>query len=458
MPTSASRASDNRPRVSMKSNFIWTLGGNITFTACQWAVIVLIAKLGTPEIVGQYTLALAIAAPLGILTNFQLRTVYVNDVEGRYKVSEMIGLRAALCAAGLASVAAVCSAAGYKPATVVLVLLVCAVVVTDSLSDTYYGICQRHERMDRIARSLILRGIASVATFALLLYITRSVVVATAGAVTARVLVLLGYDASKATFGLRGPHRYAEESVSPGTTLLERIRPEWNWRKLARLAAVALPLGAVSVLNSLNANVPRYFLERYAGVRALGIFAALNYLPQAGLLVAVALGVTAYPRWTNLYFDGDIAGFKRLLAKVAGLCFAMGVAGVLVTAVAGRDILRVLYRPEYAERADLLLWLVAIAAVACPASALGCALTATSRFYVQIPLFLAVLSVSVASCLVFVPRWGVYGAAFAGFASMLAQAAGTAVLLHRALLRRSGGSRREVDEIPAFGAAVSSES
>jgi len=199
-------------------------------------------------------------------------------------------------------------------------------------------------------------------------------------------------------------------------------------------------------------------LEREVGVRALGIFAALNYLPQAGLLVAVALGVTAYPRWAALYFDGDIAGFKRLLGKVAGICFGMGVAGVLVTAVAGRDILTILYRPEYAEKADLLLWLVAIAAVASPASALGCALTATSRFYVQIPLFLFVLGVSVVSCVLFVPHWGLYGAAFAGLASMLAQTGGTALLLHRALLSRARPPQRRLDQIPDYGGAISSES
>jgi O-antigen/teichoic acid export membrane protein len=172
------------------------------------------------------------------------------------------------------------------------------------------------------------------------------------------------------------------------------------------------------------------------GGRELGIFSAVNYLPQAGLMIAIALGATIYPRLAALYFKGDLSGFKALLGKGAGISLGLGLTGLLLTSVVGSTILRLLYRPEYANHSHLLHWMMAIMAVACPASCLGCALTATSRFHVQVPLFLAVTAVSAGASLFYIPRWGLYGAAFAGLLSILVQFFGSAFLIHRALARR----------------------
>ena len=46
--------------LSMKANFSWTLAGNVAYAACQWAMLVVLAKLGTPEKVGQFVLGLAV--------------------------------------------------------------------------------------------------------------------------------------------------------------------------------------------------------------------------------------------------------------------------------------------------------------------------------------------------------------------------------------------------------------
>jgi hypothetical protein len=48
--------------LSLRKNFSWTFVGNVVYAACQWGILVALAKLGTPEMVGQFTLGLAVAA------------------------------------------------------------------------------------------------------------------------------------------------------------------------------------------------------------------------------------------------------------------------------------------------------------------------------------------------------------------------------------------------------------
>ena len=58
---------------SLRANFGWTLAGSVIYGACQWGMLSVLAKLGGTVIVGQFTLALAISAPVFTFTSLQLR-------------------------------------------------------------------------------------------------------------------------------------------------------------------------------------------------------------------------------------------------------------------------------------------------------------------------------------------------------------------------------------------------
>jgi hypothetical protein len=66
-------------------------------------MLVVLAKLGSPEIVGQFTLGLAVTAPVVLFTNLSLREVQATDAKHQYLFSDYLGLR--LLLTGLALVA-----------------------------------------------------------------------------------------------------------------------------------------------------------------------------------------------------------------------------------------------------------------------------------------------------------------------------------------------------------------
>jgi len=56
--TSSENVSQPAKSVSLRWNFSWTFVGNVIYSGCQWCMLVVLAKLGNPTIVGQYGLAL----------------------------------------------------------------------------------------------------------------------------------------------------------------------------------------------------------------------------------------------------------------------------------------------------------------------------------------------------------------------------------------------------------------
>ena len=423
--------------LSVRHNFAWTLAGTVTYALSQWVVIVLLAKLGNAEMVGRFALALAVAYPITYIAHLQLRVVFVTDQESKFPAGEVLGLRLMLGALAIVILVATCKIAGYTGQTTAVILIVGVAQLIDCLSENYYAISQKNERMDRIAKSQIFRSILSLTLVSLALHFTHSLMWGVVGYVISRSTILLTYDSARGTFALAGRPQANEG-------FLERIHPYWNVRKQLGMAWIALPLGAVTVLGSLNANMPRYFIEKTFGPADLGIFSALNYIPVAAVMVCTALGYAAFARLSKLYFAGDLAGFKSVLGKAVAVCGGMGLAGLLGSALLGRQILTILYRPQYAEHVDLLLWLMAVGAVACVASCMGCAMSAAGQFRQQVPLFMVVTGSSFVACYFLIPWRGLQGAALAALVSMCVQLIGTIFIVYRALQKRARAIRPAV--------------
>ncbi len=405
-------------RLSLGANFTWTFLGSLAYSACQWGMLVVLAKLGTAAMVGDFTLGLALAAPVLMLTNLQLRSVQATDARREYSFGDYLGLRLLMTLLALVVVGMLTLISGYDANTVAVVLLVGLAKAFESISDIFYGLFQQHERMDRIARSLLAKGVLALAALGLGVWLGGSLWWGVLGLTAAWGLVLLVHDLPAAAWLL------------PGGGL---PRPRWQPRSLARLVWLALPLGAVMCLISLTANLPRYFLHSWCGSAELGIFAAISYLMLVGGRFVNAFGEAASPRLARSYAEGDLPGFRRLLLRQVGLAVLFGSAGLVVSLVAGRQLLTLLYRAEYAEHTDLLMWVMVAAALTYLGSALGYAMTAARYFRVQMPLFVLVCATTAGACALLVPQYQLLGAAWAVVLALTLQVLGSLGIIGHAL-------------------------
>ena len=393
--------------LSLRRNFAWTFVGNVVYAACQWGMLVALAKLGSPSLVGQFALGLALCAPVMMLANLALRAVQATDARNEYRFGDYLALRLATTALAFAAICLIAWLAGYRWQTALVVILVGVAKSVESFSDVIYGLMQKYERLDRIAIALMLRGVGSVVVFALTLWLTRSAAWAVVALAAWWSAVLLTYE-----------RKTGGELLKAFGAADARFAASWEWARMRQLAWLSLPLGVVMVLVSLNTNIPRYFIEHYLGEAALGYFAALAYVMVAGYTVMGALGQSATPRLAR-YYQSNRSAFKRLLAKMLLVAAAVGAAGILVVVLWGRPLLTLLYRPDYAQHADVFVWVMIAAAISYVLSVLGYALTSQRVLRSQVPLVGAMVVVSTLACYFCVPAFGLLGAAVTLVASNL---------------------------------------
>ena len=428
---------------SLGWNFSWTFFGNGVYAACQWGMLVLIAKLGNPQMVGQYGLAIAIATPVYALSTLQLRAVLTTDVKERIHFGEYLGFRLLTTGLSLLVIGAIALVmrypwllggllAGhntYSAESTWVILVVGVAQGLEIVSDLYYARMQFYDHMDRIAKSMIVRGVLALMALGGLIYLTKSVLWGALGLTLARALVMVTYDMRKRTHILPRNISDAGQVREILAAAKESLRPRWNASVQKELLRTSATLGVIAMLVSLLPNIPRYFLVGSQGERALGIFTATAFLVSSGNLIVNALGQSAFVRLAKHYGAGNIRGFNSLLLKLVGIALVLGLGGVLVSVLFGRILLTLLYRPEYAEHTDVLIAMMVAGAMTYVAGLLGSAITSARYFAPQIPLLAtAVASAAIASKLL-IPHYGLLGAAYAVIVTSTVLCAGEVILL-----------------------------
>lgn len=404
------------PGLSLRANFVWVLAGNVLYAICQWGAIVALAKLGSSYIVGQFSLGLAIAAPVLMFTNLHLRVVQATDSGRIHSFREYLRLRIALTVLGLLAIIAIAFFGHYQRQTAAVIIAVAFAKAIETLSDIHYGLFQLNDRLDQTGKSMMLRGALSVLVLGLGLYLTHSLLFACAAVALAWFAVLLFFDASH---GRSLAHAF-ESSRRP----LHLVR-------FLHLMRTALPLGLAATMAALNFNIPRYFIHARLGERQLGIYSALAYTTVAMVLVSDSIGHCAIPRLSRLYTSSRFAEFRSLLFKLVAAGAVLGTTGVVLALCAGPHLLALLYGSEYAARYHVFLTLILATAVYCIACMFTSAITAARRFRIQVPIYALIVTANTVACALWVPAGGLSGAAAALIvAATVHLALGTSVVIY----------------------------
>ncbi len=414
------RKANERTLPSLKSNFMWTLGGNVIYSASQWGMLSLLAKRGSPAVVGIFALGLALSAPVFMFCNLQLRSVQATDAQARYQFADFFVLRSVCTLAALLFIGAASAVAGYRGEVLVVLFTLSLAKAFESWSDVIAGLLQRHERLDLAARAVGLRGVMSLVVFASVFATTRKLSAACISLAITWGAVVCVYDMALARSVLEKGEGFFSASTA----------------KMWELLVTSLPLGIVMTLISLNANLPRYLIVHYLGAGQLGVFASLAYLLTAVNLLALALGQAASARMATMFALGDLTRFRKVLAKLAG--FGAGIGGVACVLALGfgKTLLKVLYGPSYSSHEGLLLILAATAGLSTIATFMGFAATSAQSFRAQVPVIAGMTVTTLAGSWLLIPLLGLNGAGIALLLSAMVQLAGLTFVTWKAMNAR----------------------
>ena len=405
---------------------------------------IVLAKLGSPEHVGQFALGLAMTAPVFMFATLRLRDIQATDAKQEYLFGDYFALRLITTLLALLTVVGIVFVADFQRETALVILATGVSKASEAISDAFYGLFMQQERLDKIAKSMMIKGPLSLMGLGIGFYLTGSVFWGVIGLALARAVIMVGYDIRNATV-----------TLNPSSKLFNHIIPKdfpgprWNATTLVSLARLALPLGFVTMLISFNSNIPRYFIEGHLGSYQLGIFAAIASFQKVAPTVVQALGRSASPRLAKYYAAANARAFRKLSLRLVGIGVFLGAAGVLVALVLGRLILTLFYGPEYAMTGLFGLLMVA-AGIDYIATMLLFVITSARYFRIQLPLQILTTGAVALACFWLVPSAGLEGAAMALIIGNLFRVGGSLIAAWHAQRTLHGRSEMSEPQASAY--------
>ncbi|MCM2375179.1 lipopolysaccharide biosynthesis protein [Aporhodopirellula aestuarii] len=394
----------NMQERSMKINFVWMLLGNGVHTACQWGVLASLNKMGGPGAAGLFLFAYAVVLPLSTLSNFNFRIVYITNAVPDISFRYYIGARYFWNVVLVMLVGIVAISLDYGNATTALAFVGMALAASmQSAGDLFAGFFQKLERLDIAALSNALKGVFNFASVFVVFFFSHSVVLSIIALALSRCLCYCLYDVPMANRLITGRYRLVA---------VKELSWLFTGKTLRELTWAGLPLGINGILGTLSPQLPRLFLGQEEGLSALGIFGSIAQVVVGGSMLITALGAVITPRLARAYSESRTKEFWRISRYALSFALFLGLAGICLALLVGRELLVLLYTPEFAGYENILV----LCMISATAAYVGCLLT---MMLASVRRFRFILVAAVCQCattllgtLALVPTLGVTGAAY----------------------------------------------
>lgn len=313
---------------------LWNSAGSVTRLVCNYLVTVAVVRLSHGfDAAGGLALVMAIANLINPFADFRLRTIQVTDVKGDRSAGQYVGLR--ILATVFALAVGVVYAVATEPLTTLpLVVAYLLYSLATNFIEVLHAVDQRHRRMDYIGRSYMIQGVATLAGFCLVLWLTSSLIAAVTAMTVLVVLVGVLYDL-------------------PRAAQFEPLRPTIDLVPSVRFLITLMPLVIAQVLSSAVLTFPRQYLESTHGADALGIYNSV-----ASPVVIVQMGaVYVYSPLMGEFadrFHSDKRSALRLLWRTVAAILTMAALAGAALLVAGKPVLALIFGSQILSHTYLL--------------------------------------------------------------------------------------------------------
>ena len=221
---------------------------------------------------------------------------------------------------------------------------------------------------------------ADVRLLALGVRLTDNVTIGVCGLVIASIVRLCAYEIP---VGVQLVRRYSADhwSNTNGIGFRRTIWSAFERRTVNRLVMLGGPLAVVTFLMAYTLSVPRYVLHDHLGDAQTGcVRRDLHPFACAKNLIITSISQSLSSRLAVLFMQKQRAQFIYLISRAMALSIFIGLIGVFVAWLAGKQLLSLLFTPAYANDTDLFLILMLVGLLDGIGNIIGTAVSSMRRF------------------------------------------------------------------------------
>ncbi len=386
----------------LKANVLSMFISNLSYAFFSWAQLSLVSKFTNGQILGEYTLAIAIITPLYLFSNMQLRSLIITDHKNEFEFYDYFNFR--VISNFLLILATIIIVFFIKSETPWIIILFALIKIIESNSEIINSFFQKKEQMHYVSFSVLFKSFFGFLGMLIGLWWFKDIVKGLLLSLIFNFLIYLFYD-----------RRIALKNK------IYTVKKKFDGNQLKAILKIAIPLGIVSGIISLNGNISKFFVEKMLGTEIQGIYSSISYLIILGTFVCNAVGASFAPRLSKYYLEKDIKAFKRLQNKFLYFNILLGILAWFITYLFGQELLLFFFNAKIASYSNLLNWVMIVGLFNYILTALGYTLTSIRAFKIQPKINLLNLFLKLILMGVFIEVYGLLGAIYSQLVVIIIQ-------------------------------------
>ncbi len=391
---------------SLKTNALSSIAGNIIQNFAQFLLFLLVVRLGDSKAPGLFALSYAICAPIFMFFEFRLHFVQLSDATNKNTLAEYFFLRLLGCFAGLFVVIFLITCFTFPPGAIWPILFIALTKVFESLGEIYTSYAQKNHHTPILCLSKTLRGFLSLALFGGVLFFSQDLSLSCGMLALSSLVIFFLFDKKIPSFlKLNRKIQLNIEELNKKT--LSTI----SHKKIYALFYQCVPLGGVSFLASLSTNTPRYLIEHYLGLEALGAYSGASYIMIANVMFMTSIFQPFISIFANFYQNKEIGKFKKLLHTFLGGSFLYSVLFLSIFYFGGDLLIQLIYGKNLTMDKTFLMVLMLASCFNFVGLYLLYSLTSTGFFGLQLFFYIGDVILMFLCCLCLIPLYGLLGGA-----------------------------------------------
>ncbi|MBF0753119.1 hypothetical protein E4T89_02460 [Jeotgalicoccus nanhaiensis] len=309
----------------------------LLFSLNQWLQVILITRvIGLYEI-GLFSYFLAIAGPLVLFSRFSFSDLVPTQKKYNYGYSIFFKYRNIMNMLFLLLIIILAVLFDFSTYEAVCFMLFGIYKFYETKEDFIYTENIAESNIKFLAYSKIIKSIITAVLFAAGVFIAESLLAAILSLLVSQMIIYYLYD-KKFTF------------INRSETL------QFGRKHFKHIFWLGIGLSLVGLLSSLNANIPRYFLEYYFSVEVLGIYATIMYFATISLNIVITINQSLIAELARTAAQ-NIRAFYNFFIKIMIFYLAAIMLGNIILFLYGSQLLVFIYGNDFLgfERELMLL-------------------------------------------------------------------------------------------------------
>lgn len=375
-----------------KKNVVWNTIGAFTTSITSLFYTIILTRFSNLTETGIYSFAFAMACVTVTLASFGGRTYQVTDVKDEISPFSYIISRYITVFTTLILVLCYLFTKDYSIYKFVIIVLVCVFKYLEELSDVYYGILQKENKLYYVGQFQFSKAIINVLLFFLIIKLSGNLLLAIVSITLVNLIFLIFFDRHKAKI------------LKPWNNILKK-------EHIKKYFKVNVVICLFIFLTSYIANAPKYAIDKFLSDSDQAVFGIIVMPATVMLLVGTFIINPILVSVANMYSDNKIKEIKQMLKKIILGVSGIGILALIVCYLIGIPFLNIIYGVNFNKYKFELMIIVFGSILYTLTAIMSYMLTAMRQINIQLWINIVVSIIAYIISFILVDKYSIMGGA-----------------------------------------------